>query len=294
MSTAFDASSLARNYAFLDDCPESLFDDIVTLPIGTLAERVAGARRWHDALLAGSLPPDDTWPRAEISGPVRLALAELGLVRFCKGQPELVDTLMKEILRAFTHQADVLRSEVASRLLELEALERARLAERQDQMRSKKGTSSPVALDDETLERLHEQAMQEALQRLPVADSDLLATWRERTRAWAEIADVFGDLGEMMGRGWDFSYGVLRHTGWLDLLRLRKLIEKLPQLREIVRALGRLHESQGDESIAEKILVPMRLHEEELREFRTPLIPAEMRGLERSGEITRIDRKSVV
>lgn len=288
MSTAFDASSLARNYAFLDDCPESLFDDIVTLPIGTLAERVAGVRRWHDALLAGSLPPDDTWPRPEIAGPVRLALAELGLIRFCKGQPELVDTLMKEILRAFTHQADVLRSEVASRLREFEALERARLAEKQDQTRSKKGSSYPIALDDETLERLHEQAMQEALKRLPVADSDLLTTWSERARAWAEIADVFGDLGEMMGRGWDLSYGVLRHTGWLDLLRLRKLIETLPQLREIVRALGRLHESQGAESIAEKILVPMRRLEEELREVRTPLIPAEMRGLERSGEITRM------
>lgn len=288
MSAAFDASSLARSYDFLDDCPESLFEDIVTLPIGTLAERVAGARRWHDALLAGSLPPEDTWPRTEIAGPVRLALAELGLVRFCKDQPELVDTLMKEILRAFTRQADVLRSEVASRLRELEALECMRLGEKNDQTRSKKGPSYQIALDHETLERLREQAMQEALQRLSGADSDLLTAWSERARAWAEIADVFGDLGEMMGRGWDLSNGVLRHTGWLDLLRLRKLIEQLPQLREIIRALGRLHEAQGDESITEKILLPVRRLEEELREVRTPLIPAEMRGLERSGEITRM------
>ena len=73
MSAAFDASSLERSYAFLDDCPENLFDDIVTLPIGTLAERVSGARRWHDTLLAGSLPPNDDWPPAEIAAPVRLA-----------------------------------------------------------------------------------------------------------------------------------------------------------------------------------------------------------------------------
>ena len=95
MSEAFDASSLERSYAFLDDCPENLFDDIVTLPTGTPAERVSGVRRWHDALLAGSLPPDDAWPPSEIAGPVRLALAELGLVRFCKDPPKLVDTLMK-------------------------------------------------------------------------------------------------------------------------------------------------------------------------------------------------------
>ena len=288
MSAAFDASSLERSYAFLDDCPENLFDDIVTLPIGTLAERVSGVRRWHDALLAGSLPPDDAWPPAEIAGPVRLALAELGLVRFCKDQPELVDKLMKEILGAFTRQADVLRSEVASRLRELEALERTRITEERDQARGKKRPSRRMTLDQETLQRLREQAMQEASQLLSGADGDLLAAWGERARAWAEIADVFGDLGEMMGLGWDLSCGVLRHTGWLDLLRLSKLIEQLPQLREIVRALGRLHAAQGDESIAEKILDPVRRLEEERREVRTPLIPAEMRGLERSGEITRM------
>ena len=288
MSAAFDASSLERSYAFLDDCPENLFDDIVTLPIGTLAERVSGVRRWHDALLAGSLPPDDAWPPAEIAGPVRLALAELGLVRFCKDQPKLVDTLMKEILGAFARQADVLRSEVASHLRELEALERTRLTEKRAQARSKKPPPRPMVLDQETLQRLREQAVQEASQLLSGADGDLLIAWGERARAWAEIADVFGDLGEMMGRGWDLSCGVLRHTGWLELLRLRKLIEQLPQLREIVRALGRLHAAQGDESIAEKILVPVRRLEEERREVRTPLIPAEMRGLERSGEITRM------
>jgi len=81
---------------------------------------------------------------------------------------------------------------------------------------------------------------------------------------------------------------VLRHTGWLDLLRLRKMLEQLPQLRDIVRALGRLNAAQGGESIAEKILVPARRVEEERREVRTPLIPAEMRGLERSGEIARM------
>jgi uncharacterized protein with von Willebrand factor type A (vWA) domain len=288
VSAAFDVASLERSYTFLEDCPENLFDDIVTMPIGTLSERVSGVRRWHDALLAGHLPTDDTWPPAEISTPVRLALTELGLVRFCKDQPELVDALMKEILGAFTRQVDVRRSDVAERLHELEELERDRLMQEKAQARRKKRPVRAIQLDLQTLERLREQAMQEAAQREASADCDLLAAWDERARAWADIADVFGDLGEMMGRGWDLSCGVLRHTGWLDLLRLRKLLEQLPQVRDIVRALGRLHAADGDESIAEKILVPVRRVEEERREVRTPLIPAEMRGLERSGEISRM------
>jgi uncharacterized protein with von Willebrand factor type A (vWA) domain len=288
MSAAFDATSLERNYAFLDECPENLFDDIVTLPIGTLPERVNGVRVWHDSLLAGQLPPDDTWPPAEVSSPVRQALTELRLVRFCKDQPELVDVLMKEILGAFTRQADVLRSDVAARLHELEALERDRLTQEKALPRRKKRPARLIQLDPQTLQRLREQATQEAAQRESSADGDLLAAWGERARAWADIADVFGDLGEMMGRGWDMSCGVLRHTGWLDLIHLRKLLEQLPQLRDIVRALGRLHVAKEGESIAEKILVPVRRIEEERREVRTPLIPAEMRGLERSGEIARM------
>ena len=288
MSAAFDAASLEHGYAFLDDCPENLLDDIVTLPIGTLAERVSGVRRWHDALLAGRLPPDDSWPPAEIGAPVRQALADLGLTRFCKGQPELVDGLMKQILGAFMRQSDLLQSEVAARLHELEALERKRITQEKAQARRKKRPARPLVLDPQTLQRLREQAMQEAAQQAFGADGDLMTAWGERVRMWAEIADVFGDLGEMMGRGWDMSCGVLRQTGWLDVLRLRKLIEQLPQLREIVRALGRLQLAQGEESIAEKILVPVRRVEEGRREVRTPLIPAEMHGLERSGEITRM------
>jgi uncharacterized protein with von Willebrand factor type A (vWA) domain len=81
---------------------------------------------------------------------------------------------------------------------------------------------------------------------------------------------VFGDLGQMLGRGWDMSIGLLKHTGWFDLLRLKALVEKLPQLREIVRALGRLHATNDGASVAETILVPVRRLEEELQEIRTP------------------------
>ncbi|MEG0323737.1 MAG: hypothetical protein RR619_07050, partial [Raoultibacter sp.] len=253
MSIAFDASSLERSYAFLDDCPEYLLDVVITLPIGSLPERVRGARLWHDSLLLGTLPPEDTWPQVEVATPVRLALAELGLLRFCKDQPELVEILMKEILSAFSRQAEVFSSEVALRLRELEKFERIRRQEKIQQKHNQKRIPKRIVLDSETLERLRAQAMQEAIQPL-TPDDILLSTWVERTRAWAEIANVFGDLGEMMGRGWDLSCGVLRQTGWLDLLRLRELIEQLPQLRAIVQALGRLQDTHGEESVAEKVL----------------------------------------
>lgn len=289
MATGFEAGALERRYAFLDDCPPSMIPAVVTLPVGNLGERVVGARRWYDALLGGRLPASGTWPQAPIDVPVRQALESMGLVRFCRDQPELVEALMTDILSAFARQNEEFRSEVAGRLQDLEELERVRQTEAEaERARREKRAARQVRLDEAALRRLREAAEREVAKRDRDADPDVVAAWGERARAWADIADVFGDLGEMLGRGWDMSIGVLKHAGWLDLLRLRELVEKLPQLREIVRALGRLHAINDGASVAETILVPVRRLEEERLEIRTPHVPAETRGIERSGEIARM------
>jgi uncharacterized protein with von Willebrand factor type A (vWA) domain len=286
---AFQANALETRYAFLDDCPPALVPAVVTFPLGTLIERVAGARAWQDALLDGRLPPDDTWPGAPLDGPVRQALASMGLARFCKGQSELVDALMADVLAAFAREHTEFESEVTRQLRQLEALERAQRTEREAlEAERRKRMPQPVTLDEAALRQLREAAERAAAGRARDADSTMIATWSERARAWADIADVFGDLGQMLGRGWDMSVGVLRQTGWLDVMRLRALVEKLPQLREIVRALGRLQVSDATESVAEAIFVPVRRLEEERLEVRAPNVPAEMRGIERSGEVARM------
>ena len=302
MSQAFDATSLERRYAFLDECPEHVLDAVITLPTGSLSERVRGALTWRDALLEGRLPLADAWPSAEISGPVRRALDRMGLVRFCRDQTEVVDALLGDVLAAFSRQDQAFRTEVARRLRELEDLERARFRERQEfergvgrlaeqlntHSRPPKSRPEPVQLDEEALRRLREQAERETAGRLHDADTGLIEAWGERARLWGEVADVFGDLGEMLGRGWDLTLGVLRHTGWSDLLRLRQLVEQLPEISEVVRSLGRLHVSETAEAVAEQVFVPLRRLEEERREVRTPLVPAETRGVERSGSVARM------
>ncbi|TNF24057.1 MAG: VWA domain-containing protein [Deltaproteobacteria bacterium] len=289
MAAGFEAGALERRYAFLDVCPLHVVPAVVTLPIGTLEQRVEGVRAWYDALLAGRLPTPGTWPDAPLDVPVRKALSDMGLARFCRDQPELVDALMADILEAFGRQDVELRSQVADRLRELEEVERVRHAEEEAaRARREKRAVRAVQLDDDVIQRLRAAAEREIAARAMAADPKMTATWGERARAWTEIADVFGDLGQMLGRGWDLSTGVLKHTGWLDLLRLRDLVEKLPQLRDIVRALGRLHATDDGPSVAETILEPVRRLEEELHEVPTPLVPAETRGIERSGEIARM------
>ena len=285
----FDAASLERRYAFIEDCPEQFLRAIVGLPIGNLRERVAGVRAWRGALLAGELPPIDAWPPPEIAQPARRALEDLNIARFCKDQPNLVDPLLADILASFARQSSVVRGEVAARLRELEQLERDRLnAEERARSSKARRKGELAALDKAALERLRKQAEHEAQRSDRDADGDVVATWGERVRAWAAIAEVFDDLGEIMGRGWDLSIGILRHTGWMDLIRLRELVEQLPQLREIVQSLGRLQVSEADETVADTVFLPVRRLEEERREVRTRHVPAETRGIERSGEIARM------
>ena len=35
----FDAAALQTDFAFLEECPDALFDDILVLPVGGLEER---------------------------------------------------------------------------------------------------------------------------------------------------------------------------------------------------------------------------------------------------------------
>ena len=289
MAKGFEARALEKRYAFLDQCPASLIPAVVTLPVGTLADRVAGTCSWYEALLRGRLPPAGTWPEAPVDVPVRQALESLGMVRFCKDQPELVEALMADVLSAFERRNGEVRSAVADRLRVLEELERVRATEAEaDRARRQKRAPREVRLDEATIRRLKAKAEREVATCQCQADSQVVATWGDRARAWSAIADVFGDLGEMLGRGWDLSIGVLKHAGWLDVLRLRQLVAKLPQLREIVRALGRLHATNDGASVAETLFVPVRRVEEERLEVRTPHIPAETRGVERGSEIARM------
>lgn len=289
-SGGFDAGFFDRTYSFVDDCPDRILDELIRLPGGNLKERVQGATAWRNALLEGRLPPSEGWPEEHIAAPVRNALDDMKIARFCRGQAELVDDLLIDIIESFSQQLRRVRLEVSQRLRELEALERSRRQKNRTAPRTEgKGyVHDKVVLDRDALRRLRERAERDVSARVRETDAYLIARWGEVARAWTDISEVFGDLGALLGRGRDMTLGVLRHAGWRDLMRLRELVAQLPQLAEVVGSLGRLQTSDEGESVSDMVFEPMRRLEEELRETRTPLVPAETRGVERSGAVERM------
>jgi uncharacterized protein with von Willebrand factor type A (vWA) domain len=285
----FDARSLQRRYAFVERCPAELLPVVTTLPIGSFQERVDCVRAWWDALLRGEHPPVTPWPTQAIASPARQALAQLGIARFCRDRPDLVAELMRSVFDAFLRGAEALQRDVAEQLRRLEELERQRpdVAEAATAIREKR-PARPRILTREIRDRLRSEAEGSASAALRSADIGLLSAWMERVRAWSEISAVFDDLGSLLGRGYDLSRAVLNHAGWADLVGWRQLLERLPQLREIVQSLGRLQMGKGEPSVAERVFVPVRRLEEERHVVDTPLVPMETRGVERSGEIARM------
>ncbi|GBF88932.1 hypothetical protein Rsub_01431 [Raphidocelis subcapitata] len=97
---------------------------------------------------------------------------------------------------------------------------------------------------------------------------------------------AFDDLADLLEgeEGFALSQGTWQRSGWRELDDLRKKLENLRELRELVKSLGR----GGGKG-------PLRRAPEELEEsrappgvVRSPLQPEEVRGLARSGDLSRM------
>ena len=306
MQDGFDASALRRGYRFLDKCPERFVEAAITLPFGDLAGRVQGICAWRTALLDGRLPDRDAWLGGQIAAPARQALADMKIARICRDCPELVDDLLVDILASFARNNEVVQADIAERLCELAAAELAQAAELYELERPPLSVaawlwppSTPrplpeceVNLSEEELGRLTDQAAREIGGRARAADRGLLDSWEEQAQAWGEIADVLDDLGPMLGGSgtlsMDLTLGMLRHVGWCKLVELQQLVKRLPEFRKIIQALGQLHVSKTDRTVAGQVFVPMRRSNGQGQETVPPVMHEETRGVERSDAIARM------
>lgn len=321
MNTIFEADSLERNYRFLDELPESLYPVVVTHTQGLLPQRVQGIMAWRKALLAGHLPNDKPidWPNQPALGKILSVLGQLDIARFCQQQAELTDHLLLEICEAVSQFETIQSEQFNKHFEELKQLEEQRKREhiRQNNLRKQSASQksvkdfkqlkvlsddqlneqqsdtqiSPIVLDAETLEQLQKEALRLAGENAAdLTTEQFLQDWQERARIWHELAEVFDELGSLLGRGWDLSQGLLRSQGWLEMVRLRQLLEQIPQLKELIRTLGKMQIATAEESmpVMEQLFEPVKRLFEEIKDIQTPLAPMETRGITRSDDISRM------
>jgi uncharacterized protein with von Willebrand factor type A (vWA) domain len=118
------------------------------------------------------------------------------------------------------------------------------------------------------------------------------ADWSERCGELDELVGVLGPLGDLLKNArWDLLRGVLRSSGWQEVVRIRALLERVPDLSRVIRRLGRARptdepdEGRAASARAREREVALR---PERRTARVPDVPGETRGVCRSARVARM------
>jgi len=118
------------------------------------------------------------------------------------------------------------------------------------------------------------------------------ADWQERCGQFDELVEVFGLLpDDANSTRWDQIRGVLRSEGWQEVLRIRRLLERLPELARIIRGLGRTRPAEERDATMQttvEVVDQAVAQRPERRTVRVPDMPGETRGVHRSDRIARM------
>ncbi|MCM2288937.1 MAG: VWA domain-containing protein [Sulfuritalea sp.] len=116
--------------------------------------------------------------------------------------------------------------------------------------------------------------------------------WQQHCGEIDELVEVFGMVpDDCKHERWDQMRGLLQSAGWQEVLRIRRLLERLPELAKIIRGLGRARQSEDDDASTQ---APVEIMEQaiaqraEARTVRVPDMPGETRGIHRSDRIARM------
>jgi uncharacterized protein with von Willebrand factor type A (vWA) domain len=293
----FNLNDLNKPYQMLDKLPECLFSPVVTHPLGMIEQRATAVITLRNNLLMGQLPDSEiNWLPAQAKTSLYKELLNSNILPFCRDNSEVVDALLIDILKvlAHAHQSYIKnytscfnstqQELLASLKIELE------LAENRKQKKSNKTKkqSINVALNPEELAEIKASSKITAWKATLKEDSlTLPVIWQERSELWWQLFDVFSDLQLVASIGFDLSKGFLQSHGWLNMVKLRELLRKLPQLQAVIQSLGRLKETDG-EPILQTIIETVKQNFQVTIEVPTPFVPMETKGVTRSDSISRM------
>lgn len=118
------------------------------------------------------------------------------------------------------------------------------------------------------------------------------ADWQERGELLQELEAVFGASGALLkNTNWDLLRGLLRSDGWQEVVRIRRLLERLPELARLIRHLGRaqpVDETDESQQLELQLMQQASAPRSSVRVTRVPEMPGETRGVYRSGRIARM------
>lgn len=315
MSSTLAIKSLDEKLSILDDLPDALYGPVVTHSFGDLATRANSVLSMRDDLIKGELPSvDKLWPELELQQLFVEEIQKLNINKYCYKNENLVDELLLELLVWLEKLSERKERLLFKKIKEQETVELERLIyesssntcheENLDFDSNLSGYGKPSNYPAKKLKKTsylelslghkdairvlcEENIISDVISELNISDEILDVKWYEYTEIWAQLESLFKDFSLVTEMGFDFSQGFFQSHGWLDLVKLNAVIEKVPQLKEVINTLGRMKVTE-DEPIIEIITERIRKNVLVNTPVVTPLAPMETTGVTRSGDINRM------
>lgn len=280
-------NQLNNQFSYLDQLPESILPAVVTHAGGELESRCQSFGQLRQALLTGTeLVSPCPWLPEPVQQRILERIDQSGIARYCKDNEDVTDALVLDLIAALERKQGTQRLLALQNFEEQKAKQLLALQQELDAQKSKK--KKTTTLSAQAIAAIQAESELSAwLESLAGSVGFFSDEWDERLAVWQQLESVFNDLGIITGLGWDLSKGVLQSQGWMNLVRLHKLVEQLPQLREVIETLGRMKDCDG-EPIIEEIISRMSVLARREIEVSTPLVPMETKGITRSDSISRM------
>jgi uncharacterized protein with von Willebrand factor type A (vWA) domain len=282
----------------LNRLPESLISAAASCRVDGLRQTIEGAAAWRDALLKGVMPSEaNTWPAGPIGIAIRSSFPR-GLLRFTKGNKDVADAVVENLLQIADGLRNDWESGVADELVawlkaekerrELAAKEEEEAANVEDETVEQKRVVSVPVSNQESQDKAAEIRAGLEQELAAWASARMEKAWGEQLSCWSSVSEVFGQLQAEASFGWDLSRGLLKHVGWAKVEQMNKLLKSLPQIAEIAKALGRAKSSDKELGPEERIMAKVSRVREELHWVDAPDARTHTDGIHKSDDIPRM------
>lgn len=253
---------------------------------------VQGLQGWRKALENGQVWEEATWPDESLCQLWTQTLHELQLPRFTKRYPELIDALLFRLLEMVVQMSEAMGTAADAAQAQGGQDDKSRPdsqgdGDQPDNRPEDAGQSAPQADGQQPVEESSSSPpnMQPSGESLA---QELMDEFRED---WEPAVDALNDAEEAFGLGGaqalaeHFTSGQApwhNSEGWRACRELRQVLAKLPELRKLVRRIGRRAAVKGPRrwlpAEDEVLVAPMGV-------ARSSSAPTQTSGLTRSGSV---------
>ena len=140
---------------------------------------------------------------------------------------------------------------------------------------------------DRLIDRKPDQSRDSAIVAMVQAFRD---EWQEQREGWEEVMALLQGLGNLALQRWDEMRGVLQQREWQEAQRVSGLLAALPQLVAFIDQVGRARHAVELPPRPQPVAQARGERPMALRAVQTRLVdqPSEVRGIKRSGQISRM------